>query len=51
MVGYGNSPELQVSLMVSFNGYKMNQSPHDPLTDQEMSDIAVLNRDEKHDWY
>ena len=25
MVGYGNSPELQVSLMVSFNGYRMNQ--------------------------
>ena len=27
LVGYGNSPELQVSLMVSFNGYRMNQSP------------------------
>ena len=21
------------------------------LTDQEMADIAALNRDEKHDWY
>jgi hypothetical protein len=42
VVGYGNSPELQVSLMVPFNGYRMNQNrPHD------LKDLAALSLGQK----